>query len=75
MSRTSQDEYRNGILFNGYDYTRQCWVVNGLYVGCGHTQPNPLTGKPTPCDCYGRLNAGKPSLEAQAPRGWDMVQS
>lgn len=65
MSRQSNDEYRNGVLFNGYDYTRQAWVVEGLYVTCGHARPNPLTGKTTPCNCFGRIHAGEPSLEAQ----------
>jgi len=60
MSRTSNDEYKNGLLFNGYDYTRQAWVVDGLYVACGHTRVNPLTGKTTPCTCYGRAHEGEP---------------
>jgi hypothetical protein len=69
MSRTSNDEYRNGILFNGYDYTRQAWVVDGVYVSCGHAQPNPMTGKPTPCNCYGKTHAGELSRELRYPTG------
>lgn len=56
MSRTSTDEYRDGILFNGFDYTRQAWVANGVYVRCGH----PETMR---CGCFGRQHEGEPSLE------------
>lgn len=62
MSRTSNDIYINGVLVNGFDYTRQAWVVDGFYVSCHHAQPNPLTGRPTPCNCYGRYHSGEPSL-------------
>ena len=66
MSRTSNDEYINSVLFNGYDYTRQAWVVNGKYVRCGH--PEAMN-----CQCFGKANEGKPSIERQ-PRGWDSVE-
>lgn len=36
MTRTSNDDYRDGKLFNGYDYVHQAWVANGKYVACGH---------------------------------------
>ena len=29
MSRMSSDEYKNGKLWNGYDYTNQYWVYEG----------------------------------------------
>ncbi len=58
MSRTSNDEYRNGLLFNGYDYTRQAWVKDGLYVRCGHPES-------MPCGCFGREHVGQPSLEKE----------
>jgi hypothetical protein len=74
VSRTSNDQYRNGLLFNGYDYSRQAWVVDGKYVACGHALPNPSTGKQTPCQCYGRLHAGEPSIEQQAPEGWQTAE-
>jgi hypothetical protein len=51
MSRTSDNEYRDGLLFNGYDYDHQAWVKDGLYVRCGHPEP-------APCGCYGRDFAG-----------------
>lgn len=46
-------------LKNGYDYTNQAWVVDGVYVACGHA--------PTlHCSCYGKLHAGeKPAEDAE----------
>ena len=52
--RTSLDEYKNGVLFNGYDYTKQAWVKNGKYIKCGH--PDTMN-----CNCYGKLHAGEES--------------
>lgn len=59
MSRIGNDQYvevetPNGIelqLFNGYDYVHQAWVINGVYVRCGH--PDSMG-----CDCYGREHVG-----------------
>jgi hypothetical protein len=59
MSRTSSDEYRNGLLWNGFDYTRQSWVIGGKYVRCGH--PEAMN-----CRCYGRTHEGQPSQEVQS---------
>ena len=50
--RTSRNEYRDNRLFNGYDYTNQAWVLNGVYVTCGH--PPDMV-----CGCYGRDHAGE----------------
>ena len=50
--RATLDEYKNGVLFNGYDYTKQTWVKNGKYIKCGHP-------KEMNCNCYGRKNEGK----------------
>ena len=52
MSRQSTDEYRDGRLVNGFDYTKQAWVLGGRYVRCGH----PAT---TNCGCYGRAHEGE----------------
>ena len=37
MSRMSDDEIRNGRVYNGFDYELQVWVVNGVIqpVGLG----------------------------------------
>lgn len=57
MSRESSDQYINGRLINGYDYTNQAWVLRGVYQACGHPER-------MQCTCYGKLNAGK-----QTPAG------
>lgn len=39
MSRTSSNQLTaDGILLNGYDYNNQAWVINGVYMDCGHPQ-------------------------------------
>lgn len=52
MSRTSNNTYQEGWLHNGYDYIRQAWVKDGVYVRCGH--PESLN-----CSCYGRKHEGE----------------
>jgi hypothetical protein len=58
MSRTGGNSYLNGLLWNGYDYTRQAWVTDGVYVRCGHPEL-------MKCGCYGREHAGELSLERE----------
>lgn len=36
MSRMSNDEIKDGAVFNGYDYQLQVWVVDGRVTKCGH---------------------------------------
>ena len=50
--RKSTDQYRNGYLYNGYDYVNQAWVVNGKYIRCGHPET-------MDCRCYGREHEGE----------------
>jgi hypothetical protein len=50
--RLSKDEFKDGRLWNGFDYQNQAWVVEGKYVKCGH----PETMK---CNCYGRIHEGE----------------
>ena len=52
MSRLSNDQYKNGVLFNGYDYQNQAWVQNGVYIACGHPET-------MQCHCFGTINAGE----------------
>lgn len=52
MARQSQDEYRDGRLYNGFDYDWQAWVSSGKYVRCGHPD-SPV------CACYGRAHEGE----------------
>lgn len=63
MSRTSQDQYKDGRLINGFDYEHQAWVEDGVYVTCGH----PATMQ---CGCYGRIHAG----ESTTPDGWSHIE-
>ena len=64
MSRISRilfpDEYRNGRLWNGYDYDRQAWVIEGKYVRCGH--PDSME-----CHCYGKIHEGEECGQAILP--------
>lgn len=39
-----------------FDYTNQAWIVNGVYVRCGH--PDSMD-----CQCFGKLHAGEPARE------------
>lgn len=50
--RTSNDEIKDGKLWNGYDYERQAWVVNGRYIRCGHPET-------MDCQCYGKKHEGE----------------
>ena len=52
MTRTSNDIYRNGRLWQGYDYENQSWVKDGKYLRCGH--PESMN-----CQCYGKLHDGQ----------------
>lgn len=47
-----------GVLLNGYDYINQAWVMDGVYVRCGHPEA-------MDCGCYGKEHEG----EACAIRG------
>lgn len=50
--RNCTDIYKDGKLWQGYDYINQAWVIDGRYVRCGH--PESMN-----CSCYGLLNEGK----------------
>ncbi len=52
MSRHSTNEYRNNRLQNGFDYERQAWAVDGLYINCWHPES-------MKCTCYGREHQGE----------------
>ncbi len=53
MSRESTDEIRNGRVFNGYDYSLQVWVGNGVILTCAHP------GSMGPRCCNQRIQAGR----------------
>jgi hypothetical protein len=75
MTRTSPNIYREGRLWQGFDYKLQEWVIDGVYVDCGHPQPGDVLasfpGLRGPshvfpgCDCYGRLHPGTPTVVGQ----------
>ena len=58
MSRITTDEIKNGRLINGYDYINQAWVVDGVYVRCGH--PETMN-----CRCYGRTHEGEQTTKTK----------
>ena len=39
MTRLSIDEIKHGRVWNGYDYSLQVWVVDGVIQDCGSEQP------------------------------------
>ena len=47
MSRISTN-----TALDGYDYDKQAWYQNGVYVRCGH--PESMN-----CECYGKLHEGQ----------------
>lgn len=52
MTRLSNDVYEDGRLIHGYDYDKQCWVLDGKYVACGHPED-------MDCGCFSREHAGE----------------
>jgi len=54
MSRESGDEIKKGLVFNGYDYTLQAWIKNGVIQDCGHPR---YMGQKMPC-CNQHAYAG-----------------
>jgi len=62
--RLSRNQYNpDGRLINGYDYTNQAWVLDGVYKECGLPQT-------MDCSCYGCINQG----EQPAPENKDRIQ-
>ena len=56
MTRTSNDEYDDsGRLINGFDSKKQAWVLNGVYMRCGH--PDDMG-----CHCYGKEHEGEKTI-------------
>lgn len=36
MTRLSVNEYRDGYVWNGFDYSLQVWVIEGVIQSCAH---------------------------------------
>jgi hypothetical protein len=45
------------LTVSGYDYENQAWVIDGLYVDCGHDHNKPCPGG----NCFGRVHNGEPA--------------
>jgi len=47
MSRNSENEINanTGLLWNGFDYERQAWVIDGVYQKCGHPESMRKNGR------------------------------
>lgn len=58
MARKGNDTYKNGLLFDGYDYENQSWIVEGKYIRCGHPEE-------MDCECFGKIHEGQTVLEVQ----------
>ena len=57
VRRLAQNQYRDGRLWDGYDYENQAWVKAGKYRRCGHPDDGLY------CDCYGKLHEGRETPE------------
>ncbi len=55
MTRLSGDELRHGVVWNGFDYALQVWVVEGVVQRCGHP---PAMARRGPC-CAAFVLAGR----------------
>jgi hypothetical protein len=41
----------SNTALNGYDYDKQAWYQNGVYIRCGHPEA-------MDCNCFGKINEG-----------------
>jgi hypothetical protein len=55
VTRLSNDEWRDGFVWNGFDYALQVWVVDGVVQRCGHP---PAMARRGPC-CMAVVLAGR----------------
>lgn len=53
--RTSRDDYKDGLTYNGYDYDLQVWVMDGVVIDCSH--PSYMRGE-CASYCNARIWAG-----------------
>ena len=66
MTRTSNDEYQDGRLINGYDYDNQAWALDGKYVRCGHPED-------MDCGCYGKEHEGEKTQKKEKEQFKKMI--
>ena len=63
MTRVSGDEWRDGHVWNGFDYALQVWVVEGVVQPCGHP---PAMSRHAPCCAAASL--GRPTNRSDPGR-------
>jgi len=63
MSRFSSDQYKDGKVFNGFDYALQVWVKEGRVQMCGHLSEE--------CGCNQRKYSG---MKADRARVLDALE-
>ncbi len=76
MTRKSGDELRGGLVWNGFDYALQVWVVDGVVQRCGHP---PAIARRGPC-CPALRLAGRridqiSGAQRRGPNGTDSLAS
>lgn len=49
MTRTAEDEIKDGRIYNGFDYQLQVWIVEGIIQPCAHPE-SMRTNKETCCN-------------------------
>lgn len=68
MTRLSANEYRDGYVWDGFDYSLQVWVIDGAIQPCAH--PLTMRQRFRPC-CNQHWLAGLKITEVEgAERRW-----
>lgn len=74
MTRSSRDEIKEGYVWNGYDYSLQVWVVNGIVRDCSHPQQMKKEGCCSANRLAGQRITDIPGAEKREERGEDTPQ-
>lgn len=65
MTRQSGDEIRYGRVWNGFDYSLQVWVLDGIIQNCGHPEEMKTQGCCNQHKLAGRKLLDIPEAEAR----------
>jgi hypothetical protein len=57
MPEISPTQGRERVKAKSFDYDNQAWVLNGVYIDCGHDHNKPCPGG----NCFGRTHNGEPA--------------
>lgn len=68
MTQSSRDEIKDGLVWNGYDYSLQVWVVDGIVRDCGHPKEMKKEGCCNANRLAGRRIAEIPGAEKRDER-------